>query len=206
MVKKGCKPRGRPRHFEEDVALDEAVKVFWAKGFDGASLDDLVAATGVSRPSLYATFGDKEALFLRCIERYTEQMGTLAVEALNNGAGVRSSMASFLRQTVERTTGERTPSGCLMASVVPLVKDPKVKEFAARAQEQAGAMIERRLEAAVAAGELPSSFPCAARSRQIGATAMALALHARMGTPRATLLTDADEAIALIFGAAGGAA
>src|SRR3989441_4990422 len=64
-------PRGRPRTFDTDKALDKALKVFWRKGYEGASLPDLTAAMGINRPSLYAAFGNKEALFKKAVERYS---------------------------------------------------------------------------------------------------------------------------------------
>src|SRR5690348_4805353 len=64
--------RGRPRSFDVDHALDRALKVFWRKGYEGASLPDLTKAMGINRPSLYAAFGNKEALFRKAIDRYIE--------------------------------------------------------------------------------------------------------------------------------------
>ena len=207
MVKNNQKtprPRGRPRKFDEDEALDRATKVFWTKGFDGATVDDLVAGTGVGRPSLYATFGDKEALFLRCMKHYGETIGALAMRALSAPPNIREAIFGFLRQAVESSVGNDSPRGCLMACVVPSVDDAKVREFSARAMAQAEGVVEQRFQDAVAAGELPPDFPCAARSRQVLGMAMALALRARTGASRETLLVDADEGVALILGQNGG--
>src|SRR5438132_604751 len=65
-------PRGRPREFDIDEALDRALEVFWRNGYEGTSLSDLTEAMGISRPSLYAAFGNKEELFQKALERYTE--------------------------------------------------------------------------------------------------------------------------------------
>ena len=64
--------RGRPREFDLDQALDAAINVFWSQGYEGTTLDDLTKAMGISRPSLYAAFGDKEATFKRAVERYSQ--------------------------------------------------------------------------------------------------------------------------------------
>jgi len=200
MIEKTLRPRGRPRSFNENAALNRATKVFWAKGFDGATIDDLVAGTGVGRPSLYATFGDKEALFMRCLKHYSETVAVLAVRALSAPPDIRGAIFGFLRQGVEGVTGDDSPPGCLMACVVPAVDDAKVREFSARVMAQAETMIEQRFQDAVAAGELPPDFPCAARSRQVFGMAMALALRARAGASRETLLVDAEEGAALILG------
>lgn len=197
MIEKTRRPRGRPRNFEENEALDRATKVFWAKGFDGATVDDLVAGMGVGRPSLYAIFGDKEALFLRCLKHYGETVGALA---LSTPPDIRGAISGFLRQGVEGVTSADSPLGCLMACVVPAVANAKVREFSAYAMAQAEKIVEQRFQDAVAAGELPPDFPCAARGRQVLGMASAFALRARAGASRETLLADAEEGVALIFG------
>ena len=204
MVQKEIKLRGRPRHFDEGDALDKAMRVFWAKGYDGATVDDLVAGTGVGRPSLYATFGDKQTLFLRCLENYSQHVGMLAVEALHADPGIREAIGGFLRQAATSATSPDSPSGCLLICVVPSVDDAKVREISANATVQAMSIIERRLEAAVNEGELPTDFPCAVRARQVLGIAQSLVLRARFGASRAALLTDADEGVALLLGAAEG--
>ena len=68
MVQNAAMPRGRPRSFDETEALERAIQVFWSKGYDGVTIDDLVAGMGVGRPSLYAVFGDKRTIFLRALK------------------------------------------------------------------------------------------------------------------------------------------
>ena len=73
MIQNTTRPRGRPRSFDERDALEKATQVFWSKGYDGVTIDDLVAGMGVGRPSLYAVFGDKRTLFLRVLKAYAER-------------------------------------------------------------------------------------------------------------------------------------
>ena len=73
MFQNAARPRGRPRSFDESDALKKATQVFWSKGYDGVTIDDLVAGMGVGRPSLYAVFGDKRAIFLRVLRAYAER-------------------------------------------------------------------------------------------------------------------------------------
>ena len=194
--------RGRPRSFDEAEALEQATRVFWAKGYDGTTVDDLVAGTGVSRPSLYATFGDKEALFMRCLEHYAGRAVLYAAQVLSAAPTIQDAVAGFLRLTVEGATCPSNPSGCLMACVLPSVEDPKVQDFSARAAAQVAQTIEQRLQEAVAAGELPPDFPCSLRSRHILGMSSALALRARAGATRETLQADADDVAALFLGSA----
>ncbi len=77
MIQKAARPRGRPRNFDENAALEKAIQVFWSKGYDGVTIDDLVAGMGVGRPSLYSVFGDKRTIFLRVL-RHTPSGRALA--------------------------------------------------------------------------------------------------------------------------------
>ena len=78
--------------------------MFWSKGYDGVTIDDLVAGMGVGRPSLYAVFGDKRAIFLRVLRAYAEKKGALAAKALLAPQRLRDSIAAFLRYNVESAT------------------------------------------------------------------------------------------------------
>src|SRR5271156_5943869 len=129
MFQNAVKPRGRPRSFDEKDALEKATQVFWSKGYDGATIDDLVAGMGVGRPSLYAVFGDKRAIFLRALKAYAEKKGALASKALLSPQTLRDSLARFLRYAVESATEEGSAPGCLALCVAPLVDDPEVRQF-----------------------------------------------------------------------------
>src|SRR5436853_4401141 len=111
MFQNTAKPRGRPRSFDEMEALERATQVFWSKGYDGVTIDDLVAGMGVGRPSLYAVFGDKRTLFLRVLRAYAEKKGARAAKALLSPQTLRASLAGFLRHTVESATEEGSAPG-----------------------------------------------------------------------------------------------
>jgi AcrR family transcriptional regulator len=198
MIHKSTRPRGRPRNFDELEAVEKATQVFWSKGYDGVTIDDLVAAMGVARPSLYAVFGDKRTLFLRALRGYAEKKGALAAKALFSPQPLRDSLASFLRHIVERATEEGSPPGCLLVCVAPLVDDAEVRQFLQNAAAGAVAMVELRFRDGISAGELPSDFPVAARASQVIDLVNGLAMRAKMGTARKTLLTDAEEAADLL--------
>src|SRR5262252_1533238 len=103
--------RGRPRAFDIDDALDRALEVFWRKGYEGASLPDLTKAMGINRPSLYAAFGNKEALFRRAIERYVEGPGCHVREAIDEPTA-RKVVERLLRGSIDLITDVRKPRGC----------------------------------------------------------------------------------------------
>src|ERR1700759_1388645 len=114
MVHNAVRPRGRPRSFDETDALEKATQVFWSKGYDGVTIDDLVDGMGVGRPSLYAVFGDKRAIFLRVLEAYAKRKGASAAKALLSPQTLRESLAGFLRFAVESATEKGSARGCLM--------------------------------------------------------------------------------------------
>jgi AcrR family transcriptional regulator len=103
----------RPRSFNPDEALDLARDVFWRKGFQSTSLDDITAATGLAKPSLYAAFGDKNALFLKVLDRYHERIIANAERILNEGPSARDAIERWLTGFVPFCSGVRGSRGCL---------------------------------------------------------------------------------------------
>jgi len=194
MIKNTVRQRGRPRSFDETGALQKATQVFWSKGYDGVTIDDLVEGMGVGRPSLYAVFGDKREIFLRVLRAYAERKGVLAAKALLSPQGLRDSIAGFLRFAVESATEKGSARGCLMMCVAPLVNDAEVQRFLQSAAAGGAALVERRFRDGISTGEIPSDFPVAARATQVTDLARGLTMRAQIGTPRKTLLKDAAQA------------
>ncbi len=194
MITNTARPRGRPRSFDEMGALEKATQVFWSKGYDGVTIDDLVAGMGVGRPSLYAIFGDKRAIFLRVLRAYAERKGALAAKALLAPQSLRDSIAGFLRYNVESATEKGSARGCLLICIAPLVNDAEVQRFLQNAATGGAALLERRFRDGISAGEIPSNFPVAARAIQVADLARGLTMRAQIGAPRKTLLNDAEEA------------
>ena len=199
MIQKSAKPRGRPRSFDETGALEKATQVFWSKGYDGVTIDDLVAGMGVGRPSLYAVFGDKRAIFLRVLRAYAERKGALAAKALLTPRSLRDSIVGFLRYNVESATEKGSARGCLLICVAPLVNDAEVQRFLQNAAAGGAALLERRFRDGMSAGEIASDFPVTARAIQVADLARGLTMRAQIGTPRKTLLKDAEEAADLVL-------
>ena len=103
----------RPRSFDPDEALDLARDVFWQNGFQGTSLDDITAATGLAKPSLYAAFGDKNALFLKVLDRYHASIVANAERVLNQGPSARDAIERWLTGFVPYCSGTKGIRGCL---------------------------------------------------------------------------------------------
>jgi AcrR family transcriptional regulator len=199
MFQNDVRPRGRPRSFDEGDAVEKAIRVFRSKGYDGVTVDDLVAGMGVGRPTLYSVFGDKRTLFLRALRAYAEKKGARAAKALFSPPVLRDSLASFLTHAVESATEEGSAPGCLMICVAPLVDDTEVRQFLKDAVAGGVALVERRFFDGISAGEIPSDFPVAARASQTLDLARGLTMRAQMGAPRKTLLNDAEEAAELLL-------
>ncbi len=199
MFQNTIKQGGRPRSFDENDALEKATQVFRAKGYDGVTIDDLVAGMGVGRPSLYSIFGNKQTLFLRVLKMYAEKKGALAAKSLLSPQGLRNSIAGFLRFAVENATEEGSAPGCLAICVAPIVDDVMVREVLLNAAAGAVALLELRFRDGISAGEIPSDFPVEARASQVMDLARGLTMRAQLGIPRKTLLKDAEEAVELLL-------
>ncbi|MGA2420636.1 MAG: TetR/AcrR family transcriptional regulator, partial [Candidatus Acidiferrum sp.] len=113
IATKGVRTPGRPLGFDPERALDKALKVFWERGYEGASLTDLTEAMGIKRPSLYATFGNKEQLFRKVLDRYTAEATGYFKEALREPKA-RAAMEKLLMSAAEALQQPGQPQGCLM--------------------------------------------------------------------------------------------
>jgi AcrR family transcriptional regulator len=181
-------PTGRPREFNVDRALDRALKVFWRKGYEGATLPDLTKAMRINRPSLYAAFGSKEELFRKALDRYAEGPAGYIREALNEPTA-RAVVERLLRGTVEVVTDRRNPRGCLMvqgALACGEAADSIRKELVSR--RLAGeAAIRKRFERAITEGDLPADANTADLARYIMTVIHGIAVQAAGGASRAEL-------------------
>lgn len=114
MNKTALKQRGRPKGFDNDVILEKAMNVFWARGYEGTSLAELTDVLGINKPSLYAAFGDKEELFRKALAKYLASQGSVFREAL--GAETSRLVATnFLLNAAKFLTDDSHPKGCMIA-------------------------------------------------------------------------------------------
>ena len=195
-LKKSSRPTGRPRSFDPDKALDRALQVFWRKGYEGASLSDLTKAMGINRPSLYAAFGDKQALFHKALDRYSEGPASYLNEALKEPTA-RAVVDRLLRGALGLPTGHRNPPGCLMIQGALACGDEArpIRRELIRRRAQAEAAIRKRLEQAQTEGDLlPDSSP-ADLARYVATVMQGLAVQAAGGASRSQLQRVVDSAL-----------
>ena len=194
VVKSGA--RGRPRSFDKDRVLDAALRVFWEKGYEGASLSDLTEAMGINRPSLYAAFGDKEALFRQVLKRYEQGPVAYMKDALGEPTA-RGVIERMLRGTIAALTRPQSPHGCLYVQGALACgddSDPMRKELASR--RSAGEVaLRKRLKRAKDEGELPLGAEPADLARFYMAVMHGMSVQAAGGASRAALESVAETAL-----------
>jgi AcrR family transcriptional regulator len=185
---KTSKQMGRPRSFDIDRALDRALQVFWRKGYEGTSLSDLTKALGVNRPSLYAAFGDKEALFRKALDRYLDGPAAYTQEALKEPTA-RAVIERLLRGAADLNAAPRNPGGCLMvqgALACGKAADSIRQELTAcRAGGEAA--LRRRFQRAKSEGDLPANVNPADLARYVATIVYGMAVQSAGGASRRKL-------------------
>ncbi|MGW6916160.1 TetR/AcrR family transcriptional regulator [Kitasatospora sp. NPDC054939] len=180
-------PRGRPRSFDRDAALEQAVRLFWQHGYEATSIADLTAAMGIRPPSLYAAFGDKRALFTEAVARYQDCHGAYATRALAEEPTARAAVARMLHEAAAEATDPEHPWGCLLISSAVNCTTPEVALELRELRERNVRALEARIRADVAAGrERPEADP-ALLARFTATVLQGMSQQARDGADRAGL-------------------
>ncbi len=192
---------GRPREFDPEEALDRAVEMFWADGFEGVDVDRIARAVGVTKPSLYRLFGDKSSLFLRALERYGETIGAASLAAFNAQPDIADAVRALLETSVRAGTAEGGPKGCLMAcvAVVQAEHSPEIRAEITRGLAGLAELLQTRFEQEASNGAIPAVPPGRSRSRLVVDLMQGLLLRARAGASRENLLADARDYVPLIL-------
>lgn len=191
--------RGRPREFDRKYALRQAMEVFWAAGYEGATLTGLQRAMGgITAPSFYAAFGSKEALFREAVELYSSTLGVPMIEALEREANVRRAIHELLRAAVAAFCKPGKPRGCMLVltAIYTMPANQSVQDYVRRLRDRRKRLIRRRLRRGVAERQLPKSADAAALASYVATVVDGLAIQARDGASRATLLFAVDCAMA----------
>jgi AcrR family transcriptional regulator len=188
---------GRPRGFDPEVALERAMQVFWRKGYAATSVADLTAAMGINPPSLYAAFGNKEALFRKVLERYAAGPGAFVAESLS-ASTAREVAARRLYGALEYMGDPARPWGCLVVQMLLSGggdAEALRRELVAngcRAQEELVARFER----AKAEGDLPAEADAEALARFVTTLMQGLSVQVAAGVDREELRRVVDAALA----------
>lgn len=191
-----CVTRGRPREFDLEEALAAALRVFWEKGYDGASLTDLTDAMGITRPSLYAAFGNKEALFKQALDLYETEKLAYVRSALE-APTARGVAQRLLEGTVANVTSECP--GCLgvIASVsCRSPNSPIQNDVKALAQTTRSAMVAR-MQRAIDDGDFTVPVEAEAMTQYLMAVLQGLAVQASAGSSREQLQQVARATLAV---------
>lgn len=192
--------RGRPRSFDTETALERATEVFWRHGFQGASMAELTAATGLSKPSLYAAFGDKEALYLLCLQRYGDHQVALQTELLEAEPDARRAVERFMRAMAQHQTDPRQPGGCFVvngtadcgAPATPPAVDAALRGASGGAEQR----LLNRLKRAEREGQLPPLY-AKNLATLLASVLTGMAVMSKAGQPRRKLDEVVSAAMAL---------
>jgi AcrR family transcriptional regulator len=189
-------PRGRPRCFDIDEALERAMVVFWERGYDGATLCDLTDAMGITRTSMYAAFGNKEALFVKALQRYLDGPAGYFAAALEQPTA-REVAQAFLAGSVQTTTRTNAPAGCLTVQGALAAGDAgaPARDALIACREQTWTALRNRFRRAVKEGDLPQGSDPGLLARYLLTVGNGIAVQAASGVGRKALQAVADGAL-----------
>lgn len=196
------KRRGRPRTYEPDVALGKALDLFRKEGFAATSLDDLSAATGMNRPSLYGAFGDKRELFIKSYQRYREDARAAMAGIFRDELPIRQRLARIYAVALDIYLSGDSPRGCftVMTAASEAVSDPDIRAMVLEGFAELDKAFAACFRRAKEKGELPASADPAVLAQLASATIHTIAIRARARTPRKELEAIVNGALDVMLG------
>jgi AcrR family transcriptional regulator len=187
---------GRPREFNTDKALEQALHVFWRQGYEGTSINDLTQAIGITKPSLYAAFGNKEELFRKALDRYIDGPAGYVQLAMAKPT-VREVVEHLLLGAADAVTNPENPPGCLAVQAALCCGDAaeSIKQELMSRRANGEDDLRKRFERAVAEGDLPADTDAGDLARYISAILQGMAVQAAGGASRDELQKIARMAL-----------
>ncbi|RRQ22690.1 TetR/AcrR family transcriptional regulator [Thiohalobacter thiocyanaticus] len=195
--------RGRPRNFNIEQALDAALDVFWRNGYQNASLTELTRAMGISKPSLYSAFGNKEQLYLKTLQRYREQRLLRHAEALAAEADLKQALRNFLRSVAEMLTAPGLPGGCMVVNSavtcdIAALPPAVVAAIHETVDQSSFTLLKDRLEAELRGRSLPGDTDIHRLVDYFTAIMCGMAVMAKVGISQDRLLATIEQALAVL--------
>ncbi len=195
-TKIGGKRRGRPRAYDPDAALAQAADSFWSSGYGGTSLDELSEATGMNRPSLYAAFGNKQAIYIRAMDKFGQHMAAQIERSLTGPLPLEASLRAFYGAVLNVYFSSKDGArGCMVicTATTEAHTDPVIREYLDKTLQRIDEALIGRFKRAIAQGELPKTADASTLGRIAAASMHSIALRSRAGQSRASLkrMTDA---------------
>ena len=190
--------RGRPRAFDEEQVLDVAMRLFWDHGFDGTSMSDLTEAMGINRRSVYAAFGNKEALFRKALDLYEREKLAYVGEALAAPTS-RQVAERLLHGALAMQTSECQPKGCLrvISSVTCGMEAESVRADLLARRASSHRAICQRMEQAKADGDLPPEADAEALCNYLVAILQGMSVQAGSGASKQQLETLVETSLSM---------
>jgi AcrR family transcriptional regulator len=198
-----AKRRGRPRAYDPQIALAQAMETFWKSGYAATSLDDLSAATGMNRPSLYAAFGDKQDIYVKAYRAYRVRMRDEFRPIIEAPGPVRLVLRKILETASELyLSGPDGPRGCfsVVTAASEAVADPEIRKLVVEAIAALDQTFAALFAKAINRGELPAGSDAATLAKIATATIHTLAIRARLRAPRSELRGLIEGAVTMICG------
>jgi AcrR family transcriptional regulator len=195
-AKNPAKPRGRPLAFNQDEALDKALKVFWARGYEGTSMAELTEALGINKPSIYAAFGNKEELFRKALARYITGPVAFVGEAMKEPTA-RQAIEKFLLLAVDFFSDKSTPNGCMVvqAALTGGQGSSAIQQELIGYRKSIESSFSQRFDLAKEQGDLPQHVNTKQLAKYIATIHQGMSVQATSGATREELKAVVEMAL-----------
>ncbi|MGH1349661.1 MAG: TetR/AcrR family transcriptional regulator [Methyloligellaceae bacterium] len=190
--------RGRPRNYDADTALQNALKLFWQKGYTATSLDNLAETTGMKRPSLYAAFGNKKSIYMKTLNYFRTDLQKQITHIMKSGNSLTKDLEDFFDVFIKIYSSDQL--GCYVhnTTTVEAPNDSDIREMLLSTIAASDTMLEKRLAQAQKNGELNKDADIKALASLLNATVHSLSVRARAGIPPKKLRSFARGAVKML--------